>query len=247
MPARASRAAPTSRTEFARSTRDRKGCPSLGDRAALSDQSMKARNKMNQRFTTFCITFATLSGLIMRAEVRQSAGAPVSSPAEVSIRKAQELIAKQPAHYPFYNSLAMAYARRARETSDVTYYAKAEETLQKSFAISADNFEGLKVKTWLLLGRHEFARSLEVATRLNKQTPDDVTVYGYLVDANVELGNYKEAVAAAQWMLNLRPGNVAGLTRAGYLRELHGDLRGAIELMQMAYDATPYQEAEDRA
>ncbi len=201
---------------------------------------------MNQRFaTSFCITCAALSGLMMRAEVRQSSPAP--SPAEVSIRKAQESIAKQPAHYPFYNSLAMAYARRARETSDVTYYAKAEETLQKSFAISAGNFEGLKVKTWLLLDRHEFSRALEVATRLNKQTPDDVTVYGYLVDANVELGNYKEAVAAAQWMLNLRPGNVAGLTRAGYLRELHGDLRGAIELMQMAYDATPYQEAEDRA
>ena len=48
-------------------------------------------------------------------------------------------------------------------------------------------------------------------------------------------------------MLNLRPGNVAGLTRAAYLRELHGDLSGAVELMHMAYDATPFQESEDRA
>jgi tetratricopeptide (TPR) repeat protein len=40
---------------------------------------------------------------------------------------------------------------------------------------------------------------------------------------------------------------VAGLTRAAYLRELHGDLPGALELMQMAYDATPYNEFEDRA
>jgi tetratricopeptide (TPR) repeat protein len=86
-----------------------------------------------------------------------------------------------------------------------------------------------------------------MATRLNKEAADDVTVYGYLVDANAELGNYDAAVAAAQWMLNLRPGNVAGLTRAGYLRELHGDLTGAIDLMQMAYDSTPYQEFEDRA
>ena len=103
------------------------------------------------------------------------------------------------------------------------------------------------MQTWLLLGRHEFAKALEVATRLNKQTPDDVTVYGYLVDANAELGNYTQAVAAAQWMLDLRAGNIAGLTRAGYLRELHGDLSGAVEMMQMAYDATPYQETEDRA
>jgi len=169
------------------------------------------------------------------------------SPAEISIRKAEEDIQKKPEHYPYYNALAMAYARRARETSDVAYYGKAEETLQRSFAISPDNYEGLKVKTWLLLGRHEFAKALEVAKTLNQRMPDDVTVYGYLVDSNAELGNYKDAVAAAQWMLDLRPGNIAGLTRAAYLRELHGDLPGSLELMQMVYDATPYQEFEDRA
>jgi tetratricopeptide (TPR) repeat protein len=42
-------------------------------------------------------------------------------------------------------------------------------------------------------------------------------------------------------------GQIAGLTRAAYQRELHGDLIGAMELMQMAYDATAYQEFEDRA
>jgi tetratricopeptide (TPR) repeat protein len=168
------------------------------------------------------------------------------TPAEVSIRKAQEEIAKKPDHAPYYNALAMAYARRARETSDVAYYAKAEETLRRSLEIAPDNFEARKVRAWLLLGNHEFAKALEVAKRLNKESPDDVSVYGYLVDANAELGNYDAAVDAAQWMLNLRPGNVAGLTRAGYLRELHGDFAGAIEVMQMAYDSTPYQEFEDR-
>ena len=47
--------------------------------------------------------------------------APAPSPAEVSIRKAPEEIAKQPEHYPFYKALAMAYSRRAREASDVSY------------------------------------------------------------------------------------------------------------------------------
>ena len=103
------------------------------------------------------------------------------------------------------------------------------------------------MKTWLLLGKHEFAGALQLAAKLNHQVPDDVTVYGYLADANAELGNYKDAVGAAQWMLDLRPGNVAGLTRAAYMRELHGDLAGALELMQAALDATPMQEAEDRA
>jgi tetratricopeptide (TPR) repeat protein len=173
--------------------------------------------------------------------------AAAETPAEISIRKAQEEIANKPGHYPYYNALAIAYARRARETSDLQFYENAEETLQKSFALSPGNFEGRKVETWLALGRHEFAQALELATKLNKQVPDDLTVYGYLTDANIGLGNYKDAVAAAQWMLNLRPGNVAGMTRAAYLRELHGNLGGAFSAMKTAYDATPFQESEDRA
>jgi tetratricopeptide (TPR) repeat protein len=170
-----------------------------------------------------------------------------ATPAELAIKQANAAIEKQPDHYPYYNSLATAYARRARETSDVEFYAKAAETLQKSFAISPDNFEGLKVKAWLELGRHEFAKALETATRLNKIAPDDISVYGYLVDANAELGNYKDAVAAAQWMLDLRPGNVAGSVRASCLREVYGNLSGALEMIQMAYDSTPPSETEDRA
>jgi tetratricopeptide (TPR) repeat protein len=170
-----------------------------------------------------------------------------ATPAETAIQKAQAEIAKHPDHAPYYNALAMAYARRARETSDVQFYAQAEETLKRSFAIAPDNYEGLKTQAWLQLGRHEFAKALETATKLNQKTPDDVIVYGYLVDANVELGNYKAAVAAAQWMLDLRAGNIPGLTRAGYLRELHGNLPGALELMQMAFDSTATNETEDRA
>jgi tetratricopeptide (TPR) repeat protein len=169
------------------------------------------------------------------------------TPAETSIRKAQQEIAQHPDHAPYYNSLAMAYARRARETSDVAFYEKAEETLQQSLKIAPNNFEARKVETWLQLGRHEFAKALVLATALNKEVPDDLTVYGYLADANAELGNYPQAVEAAQWMLNLRAGNVPGLTRGAYLRELHGKLSGAMELMQMAYDSTPFEQSEDRA
>jgi tetratricopeptide (TPR) repeat protein len=169
------------------------------------------------------------------------------TPAEISIQKAQEQIAKHPDHVAYYSGLAMAYARRARETSNVQYYTKADETVNQALQISPNDFEALKVRAWLLLGRHEFAKAAQAAAELNKRVPDDITVYGYLADANAELGNYPEAVKAAQWMLDLRTGNVAGLTRAAYQRELHGDLSGSIELMQMAYDSTAFQETEDRA
>jgi len=179
--------------------------------------------------------------------VMGSLAAFAQTPAEISIQKAQEQIAKHPDHAAYYSGLAMAYARRARETSDVEYYTKADQTVDQALKISPGDFEALKVRAWLLLGRHEFAKAAQAAAELNKRVPDDITVYGYLADANAELGNYSDAVKATQWMLDLRTGNVAGLTRAAYQRELHGDLSGALELMQMAYDSTAFQETEDRA
>jgi tetratricopeptide (TPR) repeat protein len=100
---------------------------------------------------------------------------------------------------------------------------------------------------WVLLGRHEFARAGDEAEALNRRVPDDVLVYGLLADAHAELGNYEKAEAAVQWMLDLRPGNVPGLTRAAYLRELFGDVEGAIEMMTMAYQRTSQAEVEDQA
>jgi len=169
------------------------------------------------------------------------------SPAERNIIQARKLIEKNPKDFEAYNALALALSRRARETSDVAFYAQAEEALKNSFAISPDNFDGARIHAWLLLGKHEFASALEEATRLNKKMPDDIMVYGFLTDANVELGNYKAAETAAQSMLDLRPGNLAGLTRAAYLRELFGDVDGALELMNMAFQSTPPREVEDGA
>ncbi|HYP14208.1 MAG TPA: tetratricopeptide repeat protein, partial [Bryobacteraceae bacterium] len=86
-----------------------------------------------------------------------------------------------------------------------------------------------------------------LARTLNKKIPDDVQVYGLITDACIELGKYEEAEKAAQWMLDLRPGNVAGLTRGAYLRELFGDLDGAIDFMRQAHSRIRPEEYEDRA
>ena len=146
-----------------------------------------------------------------------------------------------------YNAQALDYVRQARDTANPVYHAKAEEALNKSFEAAPDNFEGLKAKTWLLLGQHRFAEALEVAKKLNKKAPDDLLIYGFLVDANVELGNYADAENAAQWMLDLRPGNAPGLTRAAYLRELYKDLDGALQLMQQSFNRTRPEDKGDRA
>jgi tetratricopeptide (TPR) repeat protein len=169
------------------------------------------------------------------------------TPAQLQIKKARQSIASSPNSPQPRNDLAMALARRARETSDPTFYAQALEEIGRSLTVAPDNFDALKTKAWVLLGQHDFAAARELATSLNKRAPDDVMVYGLLTDANTELGNYAEAERACQWMLDIRPGNVPALTRAAYLRELFGDVTGALELMAQALDQVPLSETEDRA
>ena len=193
------------------------------------------------------LLLTTMAALAAFAETSSSVPNINLSPAERSMAQANRLIEKNPKDFEAYNALALALSRRARETSDVKYYTEAEEALQKSFAISPDNFDGARTRVWLLLGKHEFAAALDAAKKLNQRMPDDVMTYGFLTDADVELGNYKEAETAAQMMLDLRPGNLPAMTRAAYLRELFGDVDGALDLMNMALQSTAPSEVEDAA
>jgi tetratricopeptide (TPR) repeat protein len=187
---------------------------------------------------------AGLSLLVVSA----SASTPTEpTPAQERIALAETRVARNPGSSEAWSELALSFARRARETADVSFYARADEALRRAFDISPANLEAKKVKAWVLLGQHEFEAALKLAEELNTAVPDDVQVYGYLADANAELGRYGKAEEAAQWMLNLRPGNVPGLTRAAYLRELFGDGEGAIELMALAYELVSPAETEDRA
>ncbi|MFY0569672.1 tetratricopeptide repeat protein [Archangium lansingense] len=189
----------------------------------------------------------SMAGVLLVASLALGQEEGRSTPAQVRIAQARSAIEQHPDYPQAYNDLALALARRARETGDPALYAQAEKALEKSFRLQPGNVEGLKVQCWLLLGKHEFAKARELARELNQRAPDDVLVYGFLADANAELGNYEEAEDAAQWMLDLRPGNIPGLTRAAYLREIFGDPEGALELMRNAYDRTDPGELEDRA
>ena len=175
------------------------------------------------------------------------AAEPAPTPAEVRISQARKALERAPDLARPHVDLALAYTRRARETADSAFYQKAHESLDRALEIAPDDYAARRIRTWALLGQHEFAQALDLARALNDQAPDDVLVYGFLADALVELGRYEEAADAVQWMLDLRPGNVPALTRAAYLRELHGFDDGAVDFLRKAFDRTPPNEREDRA
>ena len=169
------------------------------------------------------------------------------TPAEKRIAAARKVLATDPTRVDAWNELALALSRRARETADPAFYKEAWSATEKSLQLETGNLEARKLQVWILLGQHDFPRAVEAAEQINRTVPDDVLVYGFLSDGYVELGKYREAEKAAQWMLDMRPGNVPGLTRAAHLRELFGDHNGAVELMDTAYQRTADGEVEDRA
>jgi tetratricopeptide (TPR) repeat protein len=176
-----------------------------------------------------------------------AAAQTVQTPAEQRIAWAQKAIDANPKLVQPHNDLALALSRRARETGDPGYYNRSERELAAVLALDPSNLDAKKLQVWNLLGKHEFGKAREAATVLNRQVPDDVLIYGFVADANAELGNYDEAETAAQWMLDMRAANLAGHTRAAYLRELFGDVDGALELLTGAFKRMAATEVEDRA
>lgn len=175
-----------------------------------------------------------------------SAAAQPQTSADRQINAAQEVIKRVPTISKGYNSLCAAYLQKARETGDFGFNARAEAALNKSLGVAPDNYDALKLRAVLLLTYHRFGEALDAARRAQQANPHDPDNYGALTDALVELGQYKEAVAAAQQMVDVRPGTPS-YARVSYLRLLHGDVEGAIAVMRLAVDAANPQSAESVA
>jgi tetratricopeptide (TPR) repeat protein len=133
--------------------------------------------------------------------------------------------------------LASLYIQEARVTGDHLYYDKAAMQLVNGvLKTDSAEFEALSFKSMLYLSEHHFADGLAYAQKAQKANPYNSFVYGLLTDANVELGNYKEAVEMTDKMVSIRP-DLRSYSRVSYLREIYGDYPGAIEAMKLAVSA----------
>ncbi len=172
--------------------------------------------------------------------------APGATPAEMQIEAASSRIRAGSADAHTYNTLAMGFTRRARETGDGGYYVRALDALSRSREVDPENSQIAKIAAWVWLGRHEFQRAVGIARGYVERHPGDPEGLGVLGDALMELGEYAEAEKIYQRMVALRPGPAA-YVRVAYWREIIGDYAGALELLGMALAATDPRAAEDRA
>jgi tetratricopeptide (TPR) repeat protein len=133
--------------------------------------------------------------------------------------------------------LAEAYIQESRVTGDHAYYDKATlQLLNEILKQEPQNFEATCCLATVYLSQHHFADALPIGEEAVKINPYNSFGYGLLVDANVELGNYSEAVKMADKMTSVRP-DARSYARVSYLREIHGDYSGAIAAMKMAVQA----------
>ena len=149
------------------------------------------------------------------------------------IGAALALIEKVPDSPTGYVQLAAVYIRRARAGGDFGLNSKAEAAIDKALQAAPEDVPARKLKASLHLTFHRFPEALELGKKLQAEFPADAFVYGVLTDALVELGHYREAVEAAQKMVDLKP-NSNSYARVAHLRSLYGDTQGAVEMFKTA-------------
>ena len=152
------------------------------------------------------------------------------------IEKLQARLRAAPGDWPAYSQLGVAYLQKARETGDPIYYQKAEAVLQRALSLEPEDYVAISALGGLALAQHQFSSALEFGERARQIDPYQTYAYGVIADAQIELGHYEQAVETLQAMVDLRP-DMSSYSRISYLRELHGDTDGALEMMQWAVDA----------
>jgi tetratricopeptide (TPR) repeat protein len=161
---------------------------------------------------------------------------------DAQIRDLQERLKANPKDWQSYSQLGLAYLQKARETGDPTYYQKTEEALDQALTMQPSDYASVSAKGALALARHDFHSALDWGIKARVINPDRTYAYGVIADAQIELGRYEEAVTTLQTMVDLRP-DMSSYSRISYVRELHGDIEGALEMMQLAVDSgTPNSE-----
>jgi tetratricopeptide (TPR) repeat protein len=132
--------------------------------------------------------------------------------------------------------LGLAYQVRWRETGDPTFLPLSARALRGALAARPRDATATLGLGHLALIRHDFCAALALGRTARRLAPYASRPYGVVGDALVELGRYREAFAAFERMVAVKP-TLASYARIAYARELTGDRAGAVSAMRLALDA----------
>ena len=146
---------------------------------------------------------------------------------------ARRRVRRHPRDAEAYRRLGDAFVLKARASGDMSYLTRAEEALEKSLELAPGS-----AGTWSHLAhvhvmRHQFAEAVTHAARAIALDAGSADAHGALGDALLELGRYAEAGASYRRMVEL-DGSLASYSRLSGLKNLHGDVEGAIADLELA-------------
>lgn len=184
-----------------------------------------------------CAALLTATALLRAPAPTPVMNLPVQPGSQDALSMAQERVQNRPQDANALSGLGWAWLARVREVGDAGGYAQAQQAFTSALALDAQNVDGMLGMGALALGRHQFDDALRWGERAQTANPFKAQAFGVRGDALLETGRYDEAAQVFQRMIDLRP-DVASYSRVSYLRELHGDLPGAIDAMQRAVSAS---------
>jgi tetratricopeptide (TPR) repeat protein len=160
---------------------------------------------------------------------------PPGTGSALTARQAE--VAARPTDGHAWLGLAGEATRAAIDSGDPADYELASTAVSRATSLLPGDHRPITVDGVLALSKHDFARAAVLGGQAAALAPEDAEALGILVDADVELGRYEDAAAELDRMAARRPGGAA-LARVSYLRELHGDLPGALVAMSQAVTAS---------
>jgi tetratricopeptide (TPR) repeat protein len=165
---------------------------------------------------------------------------------EKTIQQMERRLRERPADAEAAEALADALLRQARVSGNAGLAIRAEDALKRVLREDPQSYGARRMMGAVFLSEHRFRDAIGHAELARSERPDDDWNYGVLGDAHLELGEYDEAFAAFQRMMDLRP-TAGAYARMAYALELRGQLEGALRAMRMSTDATSPSDAESIA
>ncbi len=169
-----------------------------------------------------------------------------NGPLEARLRAAQSAARQmQPGVEPWIET-GRQWVRKARISSDPGFYLNVDGCVEEALAIVADDPSALALRGLVLMNTHRFDAARALSERMLTQDPDNVLALGTLSDAQLELGDYAQSLAAAQRQMVALPG-MAAYSRGAYLSWLHGDAERAKSLIRDALHGRSRSDPEPAA
>jgi tetratricopeptide (TPR) repeat protein len=167
------------------------------------------------------------------ALVPSVAAAQRASTADNHIAYYQSIVQRNPRDAGALHRLGDAYVRKARESGDVAYFARAERVLRRSLELVPDSAGAWRHLAYVRYSLHDFEDAAGLARRAIGLDEADSHAHGVLGDALLEVGRYDEAAAAYRRMME-SGADLYGYARVAGLKSLRGDPEGAVADLERA-------------